>query len=262
MSVLSFADLPDEILCRIMRSLDLWDILNIRAINRQWNRVSQDDALWRHLFCRYYEDNAEASTIKTGDWRKSFLNNIATRELYIKSLTGKIVTITIADCKTVLEVAQKYMDKEGHPLKDICFIRKCRRVLLSRSLREANLLPGSRLDMVLRHKGIGHLSSISAPQAMYPPLPICEVNPEPSSQQASIRCIVGVRFFEPVKLNLNVSLSSVIEVFLQQEPGRPIPGQLAFCQTSLIFMPDKPLAFDSCYDVVVHSQHFSSESQV
>lgn len=56
----SFASLPDELIVEIFRYLPIQDLLNARAVCKEWKQIASDDILWAELFFKIYPHKLKA----------------------------------------------------------------------------------------------------------------------------------------------------------------------------------------------------------
>ena len=78
--------------------------------------------------------------------------------LFVKTLTGKTVTVVIKPTDTILDVKQRIMEKEGVALAHQCLICAGKQLENSRSIQDCGIQHQSVLHLVLRVPSLGPIS--------------------------------------------------------------------------------------------------------
>ena len=78
--------------------------------------------------------------------------------LFVKTLTGKTVTVIIQPTDTILDVKQRIMEKEGVALAHQCLICAGKQLENSRSIQDCGIQHQSVLHLVLRVPSLGPIS--------------------------------------------------------------------------------------------------------
>jgi ubiquitin C len=70
------------------------------------------------------------------------------REIFIKTLTGKIITLQVEPSDTIYDIKEKIQEKEGIPPHQLFLISKGKRLINSRRIDEYNIKEKDMLHIV------------------------------------------------------------------------------------------------------------------
>lgn len=79
-------------------------------------------------------------------------------QIFVKTLTGRTVTLIVEETDTVAEVKQKFKDKDGVPVAEQRFIYGGHELKDEQTLRHYNIFKDATLHLVLRLPGGGFVS--------------------------------------------------------------------------------------------------------
>lgn len=85
-------------------------------------------------------------------------SSVGEMHLFVKTLTGKTVTVVIKPTDTILDVKQRIMEKEGVALAHQCLICAGKQLENSRSIQDCGIQHQSVLHLVLRVPSLGPIS--------------------------------------------------------------------------------------------------------
>ena len=78
---------------------------------------------------------------------------MATKQIFVKTLTGKTYTVDVVETETVAQLKQKIQEKEGIPQSEQRLIFAGKELNEERALSDYNIQKASTVHMVLRLRG-------------------------------------------------------------------------------------------------------------